>query len=119
MELEFIVAGPFLGDCGLEPLSGMKGRTATARGGSGLSPGGKKGGFCWKVGLGGTEIRCWICWEDEPVGAGGTRGHAGGGGGGLLGRLGTGRRGTSLRRSKELVEPELADERGWLLVWAP
>lgn len=56
-----MVAGPFLGDCGLEPLSGMNGLTATARGGSGLSPGGKKGGLGWKVGLGGTEMRCWIC----------------------------------------------------------
>lgn len=52
------------------------------------------------------------------MGAGGTRGQASCGGG-LVGRLGTGLRGTSLRRSKELVEPELADERGWLLVWAP
>lgn len=58
MELEFIVAGPFLGDCGLEPLSGIKGRTATARGGSDLSPGGKRGELGWKVGLGGTEMRC-------------------------------------------------------------
>ncbi len=49
------------------------------------------------------------------MGAGGTRGQAGCGGG-LVGRLGTGLRGTSLRRSNELVEPELADERGWLLV---
>lgn len=47
MELEFIVAGPFLGDCGLEPLSGIKGRTATARGGSDLSPGGKRGELGW------------------------------------------------------------------------
>ncbi len=61
MELEFIVGGPFLGDCGLEPLSGMNGLTATARGGSGLSLGGKKCGLGWKVGLGGTEMRCWIC----------------------------------------------------------
>lgn len=52
------------------------------------------------------------------MGVGGTRGQAGRAGG-LLGRLGTGRSGMSLRRSKELVEPELADERGWLLVWAP
>lgn len=67
MELEFIVGGPFLGDCGLEPLSGIKGRTATARGGSGLSPGGKRGELGWKVGLGGTEMRSWICCEEEPV----------------------------------------------------
>lgn len=52
------------------------------------------------------------------MGAGVTRGQASCGGG-LVGMLGTGLRGTSLRRSKELVEPELADERGWLLVWAP
>lgn len=52
------------------------------------------------------------------MGAGGTRGQASCGGG-LVGRLGPSLRGTSLRRSKELVEPELADERGWWLVWAP
>lgn len=78
----------------------MKGRTATAGGGSrrSLIPGGKSGAPGWNVGLGGTEIRCWICWEEEPV-EGGTRGHAGGG------RLGSGRgRGASLRRSKELAE---------------
>lgn len=114
MELEFMVAGPFLGDCGLDPLSGINGRTATARGGSGLSPGGKSGVLGWKVGLGGTEMRCWICWEEDPVEEP-TRGQAGGGGGFVFGGFrwpGPGRRGTSLRRSSELVEPELAEESG-------
>lgn len=37
MELEFIVAGPFRGDWGRDPLSAMKGRTATAGGGSSRS----------------------------------------------------------------------------------
>lgn len=50
------------------------------------------------MGLGGTEIRCCICCEDEPV-EGGTRGQAGAGGAGS-GRGG----GASLRRSKELAE---------------
>lgn len=79
----------------------MKGRTATAGGGSSRSliPEGKSGALGWKVGLGGTEIRCWICWEDEPV-AGGTRGQAGAGGFGS----GRGGGGASLRRSKELAE---------------
>lgn len=115
MELEFIVAGPFLGDCGLEPLSGIKGRTATARGGSDLSPGGKSGELGWKVGLGGTEMRCCICCEEEPP-----RGQAGSGGalglGGLFKWDGTGHSGTSLRRSSEPVEPEFMDESGWALV---
>lgn len=95
-----MVAGPLRGDWGRDPLSGMKGRTATAGGASNLSlsPGGKMGELGWKVGLGGTEIRCWICWEVEPV-AGGTRGQAGAGG------LGRGRGGgASLRRSRELPE---------------
>lgn len=77
----------------------MKGRTATAGGGSSrsLSPGGKSGALGWKVGLGGTEIRCWICWEDEPVEEG-TRGQAG------VGGIGSGRGGgASLRRSRELA----------------
>lgn len=45
----------------------MYGLTATAGGGSGLSPSPWPD---WGVGLGGTEIRCWICWEEEPGGAG-------------------------------------------------
>lgn len=79
----------------------MKGRTATAGGGSSrsLAPGGKKGALGWKVGLGGTEIRCCICWEDEPV-EGGTRGQAEAGGFGS----GLGGGGASLRRSRELAE---------------
>lgn len=102
MELEFMVGGPFRGDWGREPLSGMKGRTATAGGGSSLSlrPGGKSGALGWKVGLGGTEILCWICCEDEPV-EGAAWGQAGAGG------LGSGRGGgggASLRRSRELAE---------------
>lgn len=117
MELEFMVGGPLRGDWGREPRSGMKGLTATAGGASGggggassrsLSPGGKSGVLGWKVGLGGTEIRCWICCEEEPVVAGGTRGHAGGGGAGS-GRWdadggGGGGGGASLRRSMELAE---------------
>lgn len=101
MELEFIVGGPLRGDCGRDPLSGMKGRTATAGGGSrrSLSPGGNGGAVGWKVGLGGTEIRCWICWEEDPV-EGGTRGQAGAGGFGS----GRGGGGASLRRSKEVAE---------------
>lgn len=81
----------------------MNGRTATAGGGSSLSlsPGGKSGALGWKVGLGGTLIRCWICCEDEPV-EGGARGQAGAGGFGS-GRGGGGG-GASLRRSKELAE---------------
>lgn len=69
MELEFTVCGPFLGDCGLDPLSARKGLMATVSGSSGLpSPAGKAGGPAGGyVGLGGTEIRCWICWE-EPGG---------------------------------------------------
>lgn len=60
MELEFTVCGPFLGDCGLDPLSARKGLMATVSGSSGLlSPAGKAGspagGY---VGLGGTEILC-------------------------------------------------------------
>lgn len=122
----------------------MNGRTATASGGSVRSgPGGKSGELGWKVGLGGTEMRCWICCEDEPCGVGPERGQAGGGSGGSgppeLGEaLGPGRAmaggggggGTSLRSSSELVEPELEEEEralvtlaalllGWWLVWAP
>lgn len=107
-----MVGGPLRGDWGREPRSGMKGRTATAGGSGGggassrsLSPGGKSGVLGWKVGLGGTEIRCWICCEEEPVVAGGTRGHAGvvgvGSGRGAAGRGGGG---ASLRRSMELAE---------------
>ena len=60
MELEVTVWGPFLGDCGLDPLSARKGLMATVSGSSGLlSPagnaGGPEGGY---VGLGGTEILC-------------------------------------------------------------
>lgn len=44
------------------------------------------------MGLGGTEIRCWICWDEEPVEEG-TRGHAGAGGFGS----GRGGGGASLR----------------------
>lgn len=77
MELEFTVWGPFLGDCGLDPLSARKGLIATVSGRSGLlSPAGKAGsptgGY---VGLGGTEILCWICCEvpgGGPVTAGGS-----------------------------------------------
>lgn len=36
MELEFTVWGPFLGDCGLDPLSARKGLMATVSGSSGL-----------------------------------------------------------------------------------
>lgn len=99
MELEFIVGGPLRGDCGRDPLSGMKGRTATAGGGSrrSLRLGGKIGALGCKVGLGGTEIRCWICCEDEPVG-GVERGQAGGGG------FGSSRGGGSFLRSTEQGE---------------
>lgn len=99
MELEFMVAGPLRGDWGRDPLSGTKGRTATAGGWSGLSlaPGGKSGAWGWKVGLGGTEMRCWICCEEEPLAAG-ARGQAGAGG---LASW----RGASLRRSRERCEP--------------
>ena len=59
-----MVAGPLRGDCGRAPRSVTKGRTAAARGGSGLSPG-NMGDTTWEEGLGGTEIRCWICWEAD------------------------------------------------------
>lgn len=66
MELEFTVWGPFLGDWGLDPLSARKGLMATVSGGSGLlSPAGNAGGPAGGyVGLGGTEILCWICCEE-------------------------------------------------------
>ena len=120
-----MVAGPLRGDCGREePRSpGRKGRTAMAWGASSRSPGprgysGERG--CWKVGLGGTEMRCWICCEDEDEEAvvaedeeplpGGPRGQAG------AGRLGLGRGGgsgggTSLRRSR------VGAEGGEVVVW--
>lgn len=67
-------------------------------------------------------MRCWICCEEEPVEEP-PRGQAGGGGalglGGLFEWVGTGHSGTSLRRSRELVEPELMDESGWALVCVP
>lgn len=74
MELEFTVWGPFLGDWGLDPLSARKGLMATVRGSSGLpSPAGKAGGPAGGyVGLGGTEILCWICCEDPGGWAGGS-----------------------------------------------
>lgn len=106
MELEFTVWGPFLGDCGLDPLSARKGLIATVSGRSGLlSPAGKAGdptgGY---VGLGGTEILCWICCE-EPGGGPLT---AGGSGPGFcrLGRpaLGLGKL-PSFLLSSEFVEP--------------
>lgn len=68
MELELTVWGPFRGDCGLDPLSARKGRMATVSGSSGLlSPVGNAGNPAGDVGLGGTEILCWICCE-EPGG---------------------------------------------------
>lgn len=48
MELLFIVAGPFLGDWGLEGWSGTQGRTATAGGGSVRSVCGDSGAG-WEV----------------------------------------------------------------------
>lgn len=61
-----MVAGPLRGDCGRDPLSVTKGRTAAASGGSGRSPPGNMGDpACDEEGLGGTEMRCWICWEAE------------------------------------------------------
>lgn len=71
MELELTVWGPFLGDCGLDPLSARKGLIATVSGSSGLaSPAGKAGGAVGGyVGLGGTEILCWICCEEPGGGA--------------------------------------------------
>lgn len=63
MELLFMVAGPFLGDWGLEGWSGTYGRTATAGGGSVRSVCGWEG-EPW-LEFGGTEIRCCICCEEE------------------------------------------------------
>lgn len=104
MELEFTVWGPFLGDCGLDPLSARKGLMATVSGSSGLpSPAGKAGGPAGGyVGLGGTEILCWICCEEAGVWPPGAGSGAGfwrpGGPAPGLGKL------PSFLRSREFVE---------------
>lgn len=106
MELEFTVWGPFLGDCGLDPLSARKGLMATVSGSSGLpSPAGKAGGPAGGyVGLGGTEILCWICCEEPGCGALAVAGS--GVGFGQLGgpALGLGEL-PSFLLSKELADP--------------